>query len=235
MRQDLNNGRAGDRSGSRDPRPAFTLVELLVVIAIIGILAALLVPAIAAARSAARRASIKAEMTQFDTAIEDYKNSVGSYPPNAQTGADQVAATVLANFKRHFNKAFPQHREPTELINGLVGLTDSGAIPTTLADDDAILDGGMSAAEALVFWLGGFSEDPKYPISGPGGPSYRVDTSSSAPEPAAQDPIENRSWALAINLANLKRVTKRATSTTARTPSKATIARSPTPTRASLR
>ena len=34
--------------------------------------------------------------------------------------------------------------------------------------------GGMTAGEAIVFWLGGFSQDPKFPISGEGGPSYDV-------------------------------------------------------------
>ena len=34
------------------------------------------------------------------------------------------------------------------------------------------LQGGMNGAEALVFWLGGFSDDPRFPISGPGGPSF---------------------------------------------------------------
>jgi hypothetical protein len=43
----------------------------------------------------------------------------------------------------------------------------------------------MKAGEALVFWLGGFSSDPKYPISGEGGPSFLV---------GDVDPIENRNW-----------------------------------------
>jgi hypothetical protein len=30
----------------------------------------------------------------------------------------------------------------------------------------------MNASEAIVFWLGGFSEDARYPISGKGGPSF---------------------------------------------------------------
>ena len=53
----------------------------------------------------------------------------------------------------------------------------------------------MNAAEALVFWLGGFSDDPKYPISGPGGPSYSIesdDLNGAAPHEA--DPVDNRNW-----------------------------------------
>lgn len=186
-------------------RPAFTLVELLVVIAIIGILTALLLAAVGPAIDAARRAQIGAEMEQFNTAIEDYKISVGSYPPNAQTDVNDAgrldARTVLSNFKRHFNKAFPQNQEPEAVIAGLVGLTPNGPPPTTDIAGDVILDGGMNAAEALVFWLGGFSEDPKYPITGPGGPSYPVPTGGVLPNQA--DPIENRSWISGVNIEQL--------------------------------
>ena len=35
----------------------------------------------------------------------------------------------------------------------------------------------MNAQEAIYFWLGGFSDDPKFPISGPGGPGFLVDNS----------------------------------------------------------
>jgi hypothetical protein len=54
--------------------------------------------------------------------------------------------------------------------------------------------GGMTAGEAIVFWLGGFSQDPKFPISGEGGPSYRVDNLTGGVTPAQADPIESRKW-----------------------------------------
>ena len=50
----------------------------------------------------------------------------------------------------------------------------------------------MSAGEALVFWLGGFSSDPKYPISGEGGPSYRQ-SGECINVPAANDASSIRS------------------------------------------
>ena len=44
----------------------------------------------------------------------------------------------------------------------------------------------MNGAEAIVFWLGGFSSDPEYPLSGAGGPSF---------VPAAeQEQLEGRSF-----------------------------------------
>jgi hypothetical protein len=68
--------------------------------------------------------------------------------------------------------------------------------------------GGLSAGEALVFWLGGFSSDPKYPISGEGGPSYAViDPSKSinvtATERREHDPLQ-RNWVFPFEVARLQ-------------------------------
>ncbi len=142
---------------------AFTLVELLVVITIMAILAALLIPAVISAQRRAQSTRIKMEIDQLATGFEDYRNDVaGEYPPNAWFVNSQThnANAVV----RHFKKAFPRHREPEALIRGLSGY-GTGTV---------VLPGGLSPAEAVFFWLGGFSSDPKYPISGPGGPSFLV-------------------------------------------------------------
>ena len=154
---------------------AFTLIELLVVIGIIGALAALLVVAAAGAMRAAHETAIQTEITNLDQSFTEYTNarSGGSYPPNLMTSqmvvGDSVKAMpdttkllVLNNFQRHFKKAFPKHREPDALIAALAGVGPSSRN----------LPGGLNPYEAVVFWLGGFSDDPKYPISGPGGPSF---------------------------------------------------------------
>ncbi|MEM9185196.1 MAG: type II secretion system protein [Planctomycetota bacterium] len=176
---------------SRRTRLAFTLVELLVVIVIIAILAALIVPAIAAARRTAFQVAIKAEIAGVETAIETYKNDVGgSYPPDSGVGQGALAGVAqqrFRDFKRHLKKAFPQHRESDELIAGLVGADASG---TPSASGSNANFGGMTPAEACVFWLQRFSSDPRYPISGPGGPAFYFDTSA----PANGEELAGRNW-----------------------------------------
>ena len=171
---------------TRQLRRGFTLVELLVVIAIIGLLIALLLPAITGGTRTANQTAIKAEISNLDRAIESYKNDVagGSYPPDAMIGTgtpNAIANKIASDFKRHLKKAFPRHREPSELIDALVG---NGTASLNLA-------GGMTPAEAMVFWLQRFSSDPKYPISGPGGPAFSFTDAVDEPEDLA-----SRNWIL---------------------------------------
>jgi hypothetical protein len=60
----------------------------------------------------------------------------------------------------------------------------------------------MSAGESLVFWLGGFSADPRYPISGEGGPSYPIQA-LGAGNNNQLDPIESRKWVFPFDVGRL--------------------------------
>lgn len=133
-----------------------------------------------------------------------FKDTYQAYPTNCQvdgpgTTNPLVESQVLTDLKRQFKQAFPRHREPDELIAALAGMTTAGAL---LPNNDN-LQGGMSAGESLVFWLGGFSSDPKYPISGDGGPAYPIPSLGDS-DNNTLDPIESRKWVFPFDVARLR-------------------------------
>lgn len=152
-------------------RRGFTLVELLVVIAIIGVLVGLTVPAVFGVRAAFNRASVKFEVQALNDAVENYRSKYGDYPP------DGSSWTVL---EKHMRKAFPNIlQSELNLLNPTMFTTSqSGSVADIRNDNDTTLNGSvppihfrvMDPAEALVFFLGGFSSDAQRPFTGPGGP-----------------------------------------------------------------
>ncbi len=127
-------------------RRGFTLVELLVVIAIIGLLVGLTVPAVFGVQAAFERAAVKIEVESLSDAIEKYRSKHGDYPPDGSS---------WTQMERHFRKAFPN------ILSSELGLMQSAQ---------------MDRAEALVFFLGGFSTDAQRPFTGKGGPLVKVGT-----------------------------------------------------------
>ena len=139
-------------TGSSKTSSGFTLVEMLVVIAIIGILVGLTLPAIRGAIETARDAERKLEVERLSRGFEKYEQKYGDYPPD---GSD------INVIQRHFRKLFPRlHSDDNALLTALTSSTASGAFSPA----------AMDRAEAVVFFLGGFSDDITRPISGPGGP-----------------------------------------------------------------
>jgi prepilin-type N-terminal cleavage/methylation domain-containing protein len=172
------------------PRTAFTLVELLVVIAIIAILVGLLIPAVRYAYVSTVNATAKLEIEGLASAIEQYRTSHGDYPP------DGSSWTV---FERHARKRFPQidsfelekMRNYSDASGSIANPTDPDfrAFGILHNDSDPSLSGFdvrvMEPAEALVFWLGGMSDDPHHPFTGEGGPFKLVNPTDDRERPAS--------------------------------------------------
>ena len=174
------------RAQTRFPSGGFTLIEVLVAITIIGILAALISVAAVGALKHAHRAAIRSEIEQIDAAFELLKKKYGDNPPNCQLLYPTDPGYVHNNLTRYMKMAAPRHREPEALLWNLTGpSTDVAHFPRGAKTF------GIRPSEAIVFWLGGFSDDPNYPISGKGGPSYIV-SKNEDPINRTLDPIESR-------------------------------------------
>ena len=63
-------------------------------------------------------------------------------------------------------------------------------------------NGGITSSEAIVFWLGGLSSDPNYPISGNGGPSYVIPKHNDINNHTL-DPIDSRQGAFPFEVTRL--------------------------------
>lgn len=166
----------------RPAQSGFTLTELLIVIAIIAVLAGLIAAAAINALRKGRQTGVLLEIKNLSTAVENFKNETGVYPPNGMNpdpGNTATGKLLQSDFQRMFAKAFAGSAEPQVLALALCGQNTAGGANQNIQN-------GMTAAEGVYFWLGGFSSDKKFPISGPGGPSFPVD----GPQPG--EVLENR-------------------------------------------
>ena len=132
-------------------RSGFTLTELLVVIAIIAVIAGISLPAIFAARRSFDQSRLKMEVEALDDAVKKYFTQYGDYP------ADGSSWVV---FERHLRKAFP------EILSSELAIIAPTNVNLPV----------MDRAEALVFFLGGFSSNKQKPLSGKGGPFINTGT-----------------------------------------------------------
>ncbi|MEM9353601.1 MAG: prepilin-type N-terminal cleavage/methylation domain-containing protein [Planctomycetota bacterium] len=152
-----------NQNETRPLRQGFTLVELLVVITIIGVLAALGTAAALNAFGRGKQVRVTLEMQQLANAIEQLKNEYGAYPPNVfpnDTADNPLPLTAVEQARNANNvllimkKAAPRSTE----FN-----TSGNQVQDNIT---TISFNGLSPAEALVFWLQGFSSDPQRPLTG---------------------------------------------------------------------
>ncbi len=153
-------------------RTGFTMVELLVVILIIAILMALLLPAINAAVIAAKNAQVAAEENNLQTALADFKNKYGEYPPSriilvnsgnyspsntAPTATNVVGGgTNDVTFNDLFQRTARAMRKYFPRASGYFNVTGPGLASTWTNNSNGyvILEGD----ECLVFFLGGMPQ-----------------------------------------------------------------------------
>lgn len=135
------------RVNRQHPTAGFTLVEMLVVIAIIAILAGLLLPAVGMVKNRVIEGRLAIEVQNVDRGMQAYKNENEDFPPNC---INSLEGRRLV--RDHILKVWP-HIDTAELD----AVTD-------------LLVNYLDPAEAIPFWLGGFSPNAKSPFLGKGGP-----------------------------------------------------------------
>lgn len=138
--------------GTQKPNPGFTLVELMIAIVIIGILMAIAIPAINRTIITGKQTAIRMEINALEQAVEKYMLEYGDYPPD---GSSQEVVI------RHMRRRFPRIADPDASLLTQLTSTRGTTTPSAVA---------MDRAEALVFFLGGFSGDALHPLTGEGGP-----------------------------------------------------------------
>lgn len=162
---------------SSKSRSGFTLVEILTVIAIVVIISGIAVPAVMRAYSYAQASTLKLEVDALGNAFEQYRNKYGDYPPDGSNW------TV---FRRHCLKAFPNIlASELALLEPMNSASvQGGSIASVRNDSDSVLIDNearvMEPWEAVVFFLGGFSDSPTQPFTGPGGP-FATSTATGQP------------------------------------------------------
>lgn len=141
-------------------RGGFTLVELLVVVAIIGLLAALLIPAVGVMRRKAYEMQVNVEISQIQTALNNFANKYGAPPPDfsdveAGTPWNQSVAY------RFIRKTWPKiNAVELTFVQYLAQNPTGSPDPINYLDNDTV----------VWFWLSGLSESSTHPFTGPGGP-----------------------------------------------------------------
>ncbi|MCA9099968.1 MAG: type II secretion system protein [Planctomycetales bacterium] len=135
-------------------RVGFTLIEMLMVIVVIGILAGLLLVAVNSGVRKAKEAQITFELNGLQTAMTSYKQENGQFPPTLCLSSNEDKVNRQQRFMRHLRKRFPRY-----IVSDYLTVRNNAAAYKK-ADGSSPLDiDQLDAAEAIVFWLGGFPDN----------------------------------------------------------------------------
>jgi prepilin-type N-terminal cleavage/methylation domain-containing protein len=112
-------------------RRAFTLIELLVVIAIIGVIASLTLGALGSVNKNKKISTARSELSQIETALENYKAKYGVYPPSNQSANSFY--TLQGMDRSEFSQLYYELSGTTNTGSLFVTLDGSASIPTSPA------------------------------------------------------------------------------------------------------
>ena len=147
-------------------RRGFTLVELLVGMTIIAILAGLLTVAVSGGLRSAQRFRIITEMTQIESALEQFRTEFNIYPPSfkelAQIQAIDGDVAAANRVLDYLNSIAPNNAESTLDANGMrrvdVWWQQVGS---------ELANSANNPGADLVFWLSGLSTNKQFPLTQP--------------------------------------------------------------------
>jgi prepilin-type N-terminal cleavage/methylation domain-containing protein len=137
-------------------RRGFTLVELLVVIAIIGVIVAFVIVGMGGVKKTQYTSTARKELTQIQTALDNYKAKYGVYPPsNHRPNTDYTAGNPNLD-RAMFNQLYYE----------LSGTTPNGVSPNltfvTLGGSLSMQSTYLAGADVnTAFGVGGFVNSTK--------------------------------------------------------------------------
>jgi len=170
----LPNIKRSETPRSWRSRLAFTLIELLVVIAIIAILAAMIIPVTGAVKRMKLRTRTQGQLAAVETAIVQYKNKHGFYPPDnpgAPNGINQLYYELSGTTNN--GDTFTTLDRASSIDAAAIGAAFNGktGFMNTMRDK-----GGDEGIIAQNFLKSGIGQDQIATLTTPGGVKILVGT-----------------------------------------------------------